>query len=63
MQQALQKMVGEDWRLEFILPGTPIPDQPEESTRSATSTISAAEVQAAQEDNTPVSTLSTPKMK
>ena len=25
MQQALQKMVGQDWRLEFILPGTPIP--------------------------------------
>ncbi|NLJ68425.1 MAG: chromosomal replication initiator protein DnaA [Firmicutes bacterium] len=29
MQQALQKMVGQDWQLEFILPGTPIPDQPE----------------------------------
>ena len=60
MQQELQKMVGQDWRLEFILPGTPIPDQPEESTESATSTISTAEVELPK-GNTPVSTLSTPQ--
>jgi len=35
MQQALQKMVGQDWRLEFILPGTPIPDQSEETAAEA----------------------------
>ncbi|NLJ85534.1 MAG: chromosomal replication initiator protein DnaA [Firmicutes bacterium] len=30
MQQALQKMVGQDWQLEFILPGTAIPEEPEQ---------------------------------
>lgn len=26
MQQALQKMVGQNWQLEFVLPGTPVPE-------------------------------------
>ncbi|NMB46900.1 MAG: chromosomal replication initiator protein DnaA [Firmicutes bacterium] len=28
MQQALQTMVGQEWRLEFVLPGTPLLDVP-----------------------------------
>ncbi|NMB25957.1 MAG: chromosomal replication initiator protein DnaA [Firmicutes bacterium] len=29
MQQALQKMVGQKWQLEFVLPGAPVPESPQ----------------------------------